>query len=117
MSGPFDFRDMLGGAAASVTPDASLADGLKPSGHIDGLHAHLLTKQKGMPVLVNLLASYVCANANANNLCTAGLLALVIARLGQKAVRELSDDEGPVQRQHLIDELQAMLDAMRRGDA
>jgi hypothetical protein len=115
--GKFDFREMFGGGAQAVPKDDALADGVKPTGEVDGMHAHLIAKRAGVAFLVDNLAGHLCANANVNGLCAQGLAALLIARLGQKAIRELPDEDGKGQRQHLIDEVQAVLDAMRRGEA
>ena len=116
MSGGFDFRDMLGGGFAAVGKDDDLADGMSSTGEIAGMHAHLMTKRDGMPFLVNNLSAHLCMNANVNALCAPALFALVLARLGQMALK-LEGDTGKEQRQHLIDEVAAMLEAMRRGDA
>ena len=115
MSG-FDFRDMLGGAAAKVAADPALADGVRGD-DVDGLHAHIMTKRDGMPQLVEAVSASLVMTANINCLCLPGFMALMIAWLGQRALRELDEKHGPAQRQHMIDEVQAMLDAMRRGDA
>jgi hypothetical protein len=108
MNGKFDFRDLLGGASGKVSKDEKLADGVRGP-DCDGLHWHLTKKVPGMPRLVELLARSIIGTANANQLCAAALLALVVGRIAEIAGRELAEDVRADQLDHLLAELRAMI--------
>ncbi|MCP3735649.1 hypothetical protein M9979_12270 [Sphingomonas sp. RP10(2022)] len=109
MSG-FDFRDMLGGAAAGVEPDDALADGASAE-HAQGLCAHLMRQKKHVGLNVEQLCRAIIYTANATDVCAGGLLALIVERMSEIAFRESSED----QRDHLIAEVIALLPEEYRG--
>lgn len=112
----FDFRDLFGGAGCSVGHDANLADDV----HKDEAAAELQARKAeqdeqrttAIAVVVQFIANTIIANANARGMCSAGLLAMLVAAMG----KAFGDGIGPAGRQHLIDEVDAMLSAMKRGE-
>ena len=115
MSG-FDFRQLLGGGCAAVGHDPHLADGIEKDQAAADMQASKAAAEneraEACAVVIQFIANTLIVNAQARRECPAGMLGLVVAAMG----RAYGEAHGPASRQHVIDEVERAIAAMKRGE-
>jgi hypothetical protein len=107
---------MMGGADGKLEPDPAAIADIEAVEDASATHWATQRAVPNMEILVGHLAALIVINANANGLCIAAMAAQIIEHLAKMAREQLDPAIAEDQRTHLLDEIETMCAAIRRGD-